>query len=520
MTNSKKDASQEPSDADLSVDRRTFLQLGVSAAAGVVVACADDGAVGVEGSETGDTGDTETGGESETSGSGDGDGDPATGDGDGDPTTGDGDGDPVDDCEGTLIDFDPEAVAYDDALFPLAVMSGEMRPNSAMFTCYIEDASPKLLRVWRPAEPGQVALIAELEVTPSDAGYAKVTVEGLCPGTWYRYAWFDGNEEPFAGRSLIGEVRTAIEENSLEPLTVVATACNGNDFDYPAFARSIEEYYDIFLHLGDMAYNDPCETLEQYRENWKLYMQTQEFQDGFGGAGMYSTWDDHEITDNSDFDRETMDPAELERRENAFQSYFELLPIDAEAPQWRLWRSFRWGLTAEFIVLDCRYERRPSQGRYMSDEQFAWLTQVLNESPCHFKVILNSVPITNMPLLWDVAANDRWEGFPAQREALLNFIDNQQIENVWFIAGDFHVCFVSYIEAMGGSLSERTREIAMSGGNSNILGDTLTLSSNFVYGRGGPRGCLLTFDPATDSVNVRFLNEDGSEDFNEDLTQD
>jgi phosphodiesterase/alkaline phosphatase D-like protein len=214
-----------------------------------------------------------------------------------------------------------------------------------------------------------------------------------------------------------------------------------------------------------------------------------------------------------------MDPVELEKKKNAFDSYFEVLPIDARGPNYKLWRSFRWGLTAEFIVLDCRYERKPSIGEYMTQAQMDWLKQTLLDSPCHFKVILNSVPITNMPFVWDFAAFDRWEGFPDSRNELLSFIDQNQIDNVWFISGDFHVCFVSRLEPMGANLSARTREIAMTGGNTNILGDTLAFTEQFDYGTGSPRGCIMTFDPATDSVNVRFINPDGSDDYNQDLTQ-
>jgi phosphodiesterase/alkaline phosphatase D-like protein len=538
-------ASPDPSaSSDASVgtdptalDRRTFLRL--SAAAGLVTACADDAALIGDGTGT-ETGD----GDGDPSGDGDGDGDPTgdgdgdpSGDGDGDPTgdgdgdgdgdpsgdgDGDGDGDPI--CEPTVLDFDPEAVPVDDQQFPLALMAGEMRPTSVMLTVFIADAAPKRLRVWQPGEAaGQILLAAELDMIPDVDGYAKISVEGLCPGQWYRYAYFvvddQGGEEQFSARSRIAEVRTAIASNSLEPLTVACSACNGSSLQWPALARTAEEYYDLFLHLGDMAYNDGAFTLEQYRDRWKQYLGAEGFKSVYGLAGLYATWDDHEITDNSQFDRETTDPQELQKKANALRSYFEVLPIDAEAPDYRLWRSFRWGLTAEFIVLDCRYERKPSIGEYMTQAQMDWLKQTLADSPCHFKVILNSVPITDMPLIWDVAAADRWEGFPNSRNELLGFIDAEQIDNVWFIAGDFHVCFVSRLQPSGSNLSARTREIAMTGGNTNILGNTLGFSGHFDFGSGSPHACLLTFDPALDSVNVRFIRTDGTVAYDKNLTQ-
>lgn len=520
--------------SELGVDRRTFLRMGAGAAATLAVtACADDGVAG-DGEDTGtDTGGDDEVGSTDETGTETGSSDDTTGstetettetteestETEGEETDTTGGEDPC--LEGEIIDFDPEALDYDEELFPLAVMAGEMRPESVMLAVYIDDAQPKTLRVWLPTDtPGQVELVKEMEVAPNADGYLKVSVDGLCPGTWYRYGYFTSDGQSFLGRSLLGEVRTAIAEDSLEPVVVAMSACNGSSFDWPALDRTAEEYYDVFCHLGDMAYNDGAFSTEEYRDRWKQYLSAQGFKDVYGLAGLYATWDDHEITDNSDFDRETNDPNELEKKSNALNAYFEVLPIEGGEGNFQLWRSFRWGLTAEFIVLDCRYERLPSQGEYMTQAQMDWLKQTLLDSPCHFKVILNSVPITNMPFIWDIAASDRWEGFPDSRSELLNFIDDEQIENIWFISGDFHVCFVSRIESMGANLAARTREIAVTGGNTNILGSSLTLSGHFDYGVGQPRGCVLTFDPSTDSVNCRFINPDGGDDYNEDLTQD
>ncbi|MCH9686038.1 MAG: alkaline phosphatase D family protein, partial [Deltaproteobacteria bacterium] len=310
-------------------------------------------------------------------------------------------------------------------------------------------------------------------------------------------------------------------QDSLEPLHVAISACNGNSFDWPALLRTADEYYDVFIHLGDMAYNDGAFSLPEYRASWRNYLAGEGFRQCYARSGMYATWDDHEIDDNSNFDRETMDPMQLQKRQNAMDAYFETLPIEAEGPDYQLWRSFRWGRTAEIIVLDCRYERRPSQGEYMSEQQLAWLEQILLDSPCHFKIVVNSVPITNMPLAWDLAAFDRWEGFPASRNRLLDLIDDNLITNVWFLSGDFHTCFVSRVEP-GGGLIANTYEIAVTGGRSNPLPDFLTGfdGPQFDYGVTVPRGCVLIFDPESNAVNVRFIDPQTGEDlFNESLTQ-
>lgn len=505
-------------DDALTIQRRGFLGLAMGGSAALLTACADDapGTVETDGGTGTDTDASGTSG-SPSSGPGTSQGPSGTGESTsmgGSDSSGSADesgdtGDPPAECdEPEAIEFDPEPIVYDQAIFPLAIMAGEMKPESVMFAIYIEDKQPKVLRVWTPGDrDGMVRLWHEQMVEPNADGYAKVTVEGLCAGTWYRYGFFESN---FAARSLLGEVRTAIAEDVLEPLTVAVSSCNGSSFNWPALRVGADEYYDMFLHLGDMAYCDGDFTRAEYRESWKDYLSTEDMQLAYTRSGLYACWDDHEIDDNSNFDRETMDPQQLEKRQNAMDAFFEVLPIDAEGPAYQLWRTFRWGLTAEIIVLDCRYERRPSQGLYMSPEQLAWLMERLQNSPCHFKVIMNSVPITNMPGGWDFAASDRWEGYPTQRDALLKFIDDNQIDNVWFLSGDFHVCFVSRLESSGESLSSRVREIAVTGGNENPVPDLAAPLNmpQFAYGVKQARSLIITFDPESNAVHVRFIDPD------------
>ena len=505
------------------VPRRAFLGLAMGASAAWLTGCGDDspadgGEGATEGSSGSETGDVPsamtTGGPTGL--------DDTSGDGSGDESTG-GTGDPAEcDDDGVLMRFDPLAVRQDDAAFPYAILAGEMQMTSVLLTVQIPDAQPKWLRVWRLAEDEDfIVVVAEFEVVPDEDGYVKVPVDGLCPGTWYQYAYFVGDPDAPDARSPIGEVRTAPEEESLEPLTIAMTACNGSSLDWPALARTADEYYDVFMHLGDMVYADGSTTLEEYRDVWREYLSAEDYRVSLRRSGMFATWDDHEIDDNSNFDRETMDPGQLQKRQNAMDAFFEVLPIEAEGPDYQLWRSFRWGRTAEIIVLDCRYERRPSQEQYISPEQMAFLQDRLLNSPCHFKIVMNSVPITNMPVIWDFAAFDRWEGYINQRGEVLSFIDQNLITNVWFLSGDFHVSFVSRIEP-GGTLTSNTYEIAITGGNTNPLPDITTGFSGdqFDYGVTEARGCVLMFDPEANAVNVRFIDPNTGEDlYNETLSQ-
>jgi alkaline phosphatase D len=203
---------------------------------------------------------------------------------------------------------------------------------------------------------------------------------------------------------------------------------------------------------------------------------------------------------------------------NAKTAYYRVMPIDAEHPDDRLWRSFRWGLTAEIILLDCRYERdQPNTDQYLSREQMDWLKHTLASSPCHFKVVANSVPITDMPLLFDFFAFDRWEGYRGARAELLEHINAKAIENVWFLSGDLHVNFVSRLNAAGDDLASRAREIAVTGGNTGLG----VSGPNFDYSRAAARGCLVTFDPGQNLVQVTFIDPNtGAIDYQADLRRD
>ncbi|MCO4744819.1 MAG: alkaline phosphatase D family protein [Proteobacteria bacterium] len=417
------------------------------------------------------------------------------------------------------IAFEPEALVEDATRFPLALQAGGMRPTSALLTTWTPQGGPVMLRVWQPVDDGMVDLFHESIVEPEPGGFLRAEVEGLPEGAWLEWGFFpvDSDDQPI-GRSLLARFRTALPEDSLEPVTLAMTACNGSgNAPWPALQATAELDYDLFCHLGDMAYNDGAETLEEYRSSWREFLSGDGFRQAYAKAGLYAVWDDHEF--DNDWNPESMDPDQIEA---AKQAFFEHVAAE-RASDGTSWMSYRWGKTAEFFVLDCRSERKPStrndpDAEYISAEQLDWLVRGLNESPCHFKVVLNSVPITNMPLIWDVAASDRWEGYRDQRQAFLDAVDDLAIDNLWLLSGDFHVCFVSKLEPNGDKRSDNVHEIAVTGGNINPLGESL-FGGQFLYNTSQPRALTLRFDPEADSVEVTFIDpDDGSVAWSESLS--
>jgi alkaline phosphatase D len=422
--------------------------------------------------------------------------------------------------------FDPAAIPEDAALFSLGVQAGAMTASSALLWTRVEDGAPCVLRVWRDAgQAGQVLLLRETEVTPAD-GYVQARVEGLSPGARYRYGFFrrDGGGA-LAARSALGRFRAAFEEGARRKVLVAASTCTSfGNAPYTSLEMAAAEQPDLFLHLGDMSYNDGAFTVDEFRAKWRQTLTDPGYRAILSACGMYMTWDDHEIIDSSQYDPETMDPELLANGKRAF---FETLAVE-QGPEGRLWRSYRWGSSVEFFLVDSRSERRPStrntpEAIYIGREQMEWLKQALRDSPCHFKVILNSVPMTDLPGLWELAEGDRWEGYRAQRDELLTFLRGAGLRGVYFLSGDFHCGFVARLDPPGGS-GDAFWEIAVGPGASGVnplplFVDRGTLdreevfpSNQFVYGSSS-RGAMTTllFDPVQDRVEVRFVEARGEE---------
>ncbi len=268
---------------------------------------------------------------------------------------------------------------------------------------------------------------------------------------------------------------------------------------------------DFFVHAGDLTYCDGSRSIEDYREMYAQNLTSEGLRALLSSTGLFATWDDHEVDNN--FDPETTSATTIA---NARAAYFEHHPQlrNPAAPD-RIWRSFRWGRTLELFILDCRSERRPStrtrsDAQYISRAQMDWLKQGLSSSRAVFKMIVNSVPIANFPLLFDLGAADRWEGYAAQRTEILQHIVRNAISDVWWLSGDFHLGCVGRVESSGDY--SRMREVLMGpGGNTgnplyaSLLGDQWefkTPDSNYA---------VFRCDPAARAVTVSVVNGDGRE---------
>jgi alkaline phosphatase D len=77
----------------------------------------------------------------------------------------------------------------------------------------------------------------------------------------------------------------------------------------------------------------------------------------------------------------------------------------------------------------------------LGSEQMEWLRNGLRESDATFKFIVVGVPIQELY----VVPFDRWEGYPAERQEILDFLAEEEIANVIFLATDIHASFINEV---------------------------------------------------------------------------
>jgi len=196
---------------------------------------------------------------------------------------------------------------------------------------------------------------------------------------------------------------------------------------------------DFFMHLGDTIYGDregAARTLAQYHGKYVINRNDQPTQRLFAETSLIVVWDDHEVADNY---RPAHPLAQIGRR--AFMDYWPVRQDPAD-PQ-RIYRSRRWGKTAELFFLDTRQYRDETAGTMLGAAQKRWFLDAISESDARFKFVCTSVPISS-------PNKDKWGGYPADRDAVIKTILDRQIRGVIFLSADVHYAAVARVRGAPG----------------------------------------------------------------------
>ena len=311
----------------------------------------------------------------------------------------------------------------------------------------------------------------------------RVEAGGLEPARWYWYRFTAGNAASPAGRT-----RTAPAPGArVDRLRFSIASCQQYEQGwYAAHRHMAAEDLDLVVFLGDYIYesswgrdhvrkHEAAEpyTLEQYRNRYACYKSDPDLQRSHAAAPWLVTWDDHEVDNDYADDRsEDLDPDFLARRAAAYQAYYEHMPLRPGAapqgPAMRLYDRCEWGALTTFFVLDDRQYRshqacpRPGRGgsnvvadcagRLDSDRtllgagQERWLHEGLAASRARWNVIAQQTLMAQLErgtgeqrAFW----TDGWDGYPAARARLLDFIAGRRIANPVVVSGDVHCTWIA-----------------------------------------------------------------------------
>ncbi|MGF1482484.1 MAG: alkaline phosphatase D family protein [Cyanophyceae cyanobacterium] len=382
---------------------------------------------------------------------------------------------------------------FADYPFSLGVASGEPRPHSVVLWTRLapnplEPVSVPSVDIpvrWQMAADermSQVVAKGEAIASPQFAHSVHVLAEGLEPQRWYWYQFKVGNE-----LSPIGRTRTAPAANAaVERLAFAFANCqNWQAGYYPAHRHLAQEDLDFVVFLGDYIYEggpqgdaprqhngSECVSLADYRRRYALYKSDPDLQAAHAAFPWIVTWDDHEVDSNyANFHPEDQQSRQefLRRRANAYQAYYEhmpLRPVSDSFAELRLYRRFSFGNLAQLNVLDTRQYRTDQPcgdgpkprcpeafaptATMMGAEQERWLMQGIAESPAQWNAIAQQTMMAQFAfeiLSGESAFNlDQWDGYVAERDRLLKFFAQQPARPI-VITGDIHSSWVNQLKA-------------------------------------------------------------------------
>jgi alkaline phosphatase D len=367
-----------------------------------------------------------------------------------------------------------------DDLFPDGVQSGEARPDSVLlWTHYTGDVALEVVvHAWIDDAWTEAGVFdAVLDAGHEDAGTTHVRVDGLPADRPVAFQFRDADGK----LSGIGHTRTAPPPESARTIRFGATSCcSQNNAPFANLGNvAARGDLDFFVWNGDTVYQDGSDTTAEMRATWSENLQTDGFRAIMERTPGIFTWDDHEV----DNDWGVPGFITQEREDQAIDVFFEYACVsrDPEVPA-RLWRSFRFGCV-EVFVLDGRSEHDVEAQEYLSAEQFAWFTEGLLASDATWKLVVNSVPIAQMPEAYNVQdlVYEHWNGYPAQRAALIDHLTTNAITGVLFLSGDFHHPGLYRVDAEGPGSAFLDLLVGPAGSRVNALGRIIMDGAQYVW---------------------------------------
>jgi len=338
-------------------------------------------------------------------------------------------------------------------------------------------AQPITVR-WRVAADDGLRRVIRSGTTETTAARdftVKVDVDGLMPGATYYYG-FDADGEP----SPIGRTKT-FPARGADRMRFALVSCSNYPAGFFNVYASIAKRPDLdaVVHVGDYIYEfaegeygagaaihrvprpaTEAITLSDYRMRYATYRTDPDLQEAHRQFPFILVWDDHELANNAwngGAANHNPDKGEGDwatRKAAAYQAYLEWMPIrESRDAGIHLYRTFHFGGLADLVMLDTRSLRDRQVGpsspqladpsrSLLGAAQEAWMFDELRASQragtpwtllgqqiMFARATLPGTPVTD---------TDAWDGYQAQRDRVLDFVEREQLRSLVILTGDAH----------------------------------------------------------------------------------
>lgn len=370
--------------------------------------------------------------------------------------------------------------------------------------------------VWELRETPDRA-VAKGVAHPADDGTVGVHVTGLAPGRRYGYRFGVGNSWSVDGSTATLDPDSTTMRLGIACCARLASgplvAYEGLRLAAPDLIVHLGDYIYEDGGSGDDHGEPPeppweCITFDDYSARYAQYRRDEHLHRLHRSTPWVVMPDDHEVTDDafppehqtsghqssehqSSEDQRTgtpVDPPSSARKADAIAAHQRWMPqADHGNGPTTFDRHVPLGCVGDLIMVDTRLGGRqepagngptsikdpahhnPSDGRsLLSDAQWEWLDQVIGSASRPWLILASQVQVAPLRLGWlprlswppalrTVVNPDQWDGYPADRERLIQLLDRHDVDKVLIISGDLHSRFVSTIpRSTGGRLVEVT----------------------------------------------------------------
>jgi alkaline phosphatase D len=221
---------------------------------------------------------------------------------------------------------------------------------------------------------------------------------------------------------------------------VVMSGCAETGSRHPVFRAIADEAPDLFLHLGDLHYEDiGTPDIDRYRQAFASVTASPEQASVYRSVPLAYMWDDHDYGPNNSSSAAIVQ--ETARR--AYRRYVPHYPL-ASGSDGPVHQRFDVG-RVRFLLTDLRSARSRNDApdteakTMLGAEQKAWFREelaVASEEDVPLVVWVSSVPwIANDP-----DEVDRWGGFSTEREQIAGWVDSLGLsDRMMIVSGDAHM---------------------------------------------------------------------------------